>query len=249
MSAARGVCLAAGFAAIAVLLAGCGGDSCLPSELLYGCTSWISKYEQICCKVPQHYAEHRGFLREPDVRFFDRLLEMKAAVEAGGATAAGVADAAGADELSGVHIRLANGAAEYEWIFYDSQCGLPLFVAPRGRDFESWRSESEVHGWPSFRDTEVLPGAILMKQGDEVVSRCPRPTHLGHRFTDHGGHRYCIDLLCMAGQAANDTALPQLGPAEASRATPSASGPLAAPTLALALALAPGAALAAQRRP
>ena len=36
-------------------------------------------------------------------------------------------------------------------VFYDSVCGLPLFLAPKGRSFADWKSESDKHGWPSFR--------------------------------------------------------------------------------------------------
>ena len=33
--------------------------------------------------------------------------------------------------------------------------GKPLFVAPIGRTMQQFLAESEVHGWPSFRDAEV----------------------------------------------------------------------------------------------
>lgn len=36
--------------------------------------------------------------------------------------------------------------------FYDSVTGKPLFVAPLNRSPEEFIRESEVHGWPSFRD-------------------------------------------------------------------------------------------------
>lgn len=36
--------------------------------------------------------------------------------------------------------------------FYDSVTGKPLFVAPINRSAEDFIQESEVHGWPSFRD-------------------------------------------------------------------------------------------------
>lgn len=39
--------------------------------------------------------------------------------------------------------------------FYDSVTGKPLFVGPVGRSVEDFINESEVHGWPSFRDQEV----------------------------------------------------------------------------------------------
>lgn len=43
-----------------------------------------------------------------------------------------------------------------ETTFYDSVSGKPLFVAPKGRTFEEFVTESKSHGWPSFRDAEVV---------------------------------------------------------------------------------------------
>jgi len=176
--------------------------ACLQGDLLYGTTSWKGRYEHICCDTPQRYAEHAGFLREPGIRFFDRLAEMAAQLKAGAAADdAKVAEEAGvAGPATGVYVQKNAATGAYEWIFYDSQCGQPLFVAPRGRSFEEWRRESENHGWPSFRDEEVVNGALLLREGGEVVSACPSPTHLGHQFQDARGARYCIDLLCIAGQ-------------------------------------------------
>ncbi len=39
---------------------------------------------------------------------------------------------------------------------YDSVTGIPLFIAPRGRSFEEFDAESKAHGWPSFRDDEMI---------------------------------------------------------------------------------------------
>ena len=36
-----------------------------------------------------------------------------------------------------------------EHVFYDSVCGIPLFVAPRGRTFDEFVAESKHHGWVS----------------------------------------------------------------------------------------------------
>eukprot|EP00980_Cylindrotheca_fusiformis_P028560 scaffold22610_cov115-Cylindrotheca_fusiformis.AAC.13 len=41
--------------------------------------------------------------------------------------------------------------------FYDSVTGKPLFVAPINRSAEDFIQESEVHGWPSFRDEGPCP--------------------------------------------------------------------------------------------
>ena len=47
-------------------------------------------------------------------------------------------------------------ATKGEITFYDSVTGKPLFIAPRGRSMKDFISESKVHGWPSFRDEEVV---------------------------------------------------------------------------------------------
>ena len=39
-----------------------------------------------------------------------------------------------------------------EITLYDSVSGKPLFIAPRGRSVEEFITESQKHGWPSFRD-------------------------------------------------------------------------------------------------
>lgn len=36
--------------------------------------------------------------------------------------------------------------------YYDSVTGKPLFVAPIGRTMDQFLAESNVHGWPSFRE-------------------------------------------------------------------------------------------------
>lgn len=41
-------------------------------------------------------------------------------------------------------------------VYYDSVTGKPLFVAPIGRSMDEFLQESNVHGWPSFRDQEVV---------------------------------------------------------------------------------------------
>ena len=85
-----------------------------------------------------------------------------------------------------------------ETTFYDSVCGLPLFVAPRGRSFADFREESRRHGWPSFRPAEVVAGNVILREDGRVESRCR--THLGHNLPDDSGlDRYCLDLVCLAG--------------------------------------------------
>jgi peptide methionine sulfoxide reductase MsrA/peptide methionine sulfoxide reductase MsrB len=84
--------------------------------------------------------------------------------------------------------------------FYDSVCGLPLFIAPQGRTFEQWKQESLNHGWPSFRPEEAVKGNIVFHKSGEMASTCG--THLGHNLPDSSGDRYCIDLVCIAGNKA-----------------------------------------------
>jgi len=84
--------------------------------------------------------------------------------------------------------------------FYDSVTGKPLFVAPVGRDVEQLIAESEYHGWPSFRDEEVVwENVRVLKGSGETVS--VDGTHLGHNIPDKKGNRYCINLVSVAGNA------------------------------------------------
>merc|ERR1712176_1669915 len=84
-----------------------------------------------------------------------------------------------------------------ETIFYDSVCGLPLFIAPRGRSFEEFKEESIYHGWPSFRPDEIVSENVIIHPDGRMESKCL--THLGHNLPKDGIDRYCIDLICMAG--------------------------------------------------
>eukprot|EP00494_Astrolonche_serrata_P018041 UN18232 len=91
--------------------------------------------------------------------------------------------------------------------FYDSSCNIPLFRAPTDRTFEEWQNESNAHGWPSFRDQEVVWDNVIVKDDGEVVSKCS--THLGHNLPLDGENRYCIDLMCIAGlESKNSDACP-----------------------------------------
>jgi len=85
-----------------------------------------------------------------------------------------------------------------ETMFFDSVSGKPLFIAPRGRTFEQFRRETDSHGWPSFRDQEVVWDNVRVIRGDnEAVS--VDGTHLGHNIPDSKGNRYCINLVSIAG--------------------------------------------------
>ena len=53
--------------------------------------------------------------------------------------------------------------------YYDSVTGKPLFRAPIGRSMEEFLAESNVHGWPSFRDQEVVwANARVLRDGETV---------------------------------------------------------------------------------
>ena len=86
-----------------------------------------------------------------------------------------------------------------ETTYYDSVSGKPLFIAPRGRSFEEFKQESIAHGWPSFRDQEVVWENVRVLLGGETVS--VNRTHLGHNLPDASGNRYCINVVCIAGHA------------------------------------------------
>ena len=93
--------------------------------------------------------------------------------------------------------------------FYDSVSGDLLFVAPVGRTMAEFLAESDHHGWPSFRDAEVVWDNVrVLRPSDEAVSKAG--THLGHNLplwqVDSSGlsvleNRYCINLVSVAGRA------------------------------------------------
>lgn len=84
--------------------------------------------------------------------------------------------------------------------YYDSVTGNHLFTAPVGRTFDAYLVESGGHGWPSFRDEEVNWDYVRVLPDGECVS--VTGTHLGHNIPDKKGNRYCINLVCVAGQPA-----------------------------------------------
>jgi peptide methionine sulfoxide reductase MsrB len=82
--------------------------------------------------------------------------------------------------------------------FYDSNSGKALFVAPRNRSMDEFLTESRNHGWPSFRDDEVIWENVRILPDGEAVS--VGGTHLGHNLPDRRGARYCINLVSVAGR-------------------------------------------------
>ncbi len=87
--------------------------------------------------------------------------------------------------------------------FYDSNTGKLLFVAPKGRSFDDFLRESVSHGWPSFRDDEVVWDDVRCLPNGEAVSL--DGTHLGHNLPDFSGNRYCINLVSVAGNPVNES--------------------------------------------
>mmetsp|Transcript_10209 Transcript_10209/g.24534 ORF Transcript_10209/g.24534 Transcript_10209/m.24534 type:complete len:196 (-) Transcript_10209:180-767(-) len=86
--------------------------------------------------------------------------------------------------------------------FYDPVTGLPLFTAPRDRTWNDFLVESQNHGWPSFRDSEVNWDHVRVLPDGETVS--VDGTHLGHNLPDKSGNRYCINLVSVAGFPAEE---------------------------------------------
>jgi len=91
--------------------------------------------------------------------------------------------------------------------FYDSVCGIPLFVAPRGRTFDEFRTATEYYGWPSFTSEEIVSENVVVddSEGGRMESACG--THLGHKLPEDNedGFYYCVDLVCVAGTPLDDS--------------------------------------------
>ena len=86
--------------------------------------------------------------------------------------------------------------------YYDSVTGKPLFIAPKGRTMDEFIKESKAHGWPSFRDDEVVWENVRCLKNGEAVS--VDGTHLGHNLPDSSGNRYCINLVSVAGNPVDE---------------------------------------------
>ena len=83
-------------------------------------------------------------------------------------------------------------ATEVPITFHDAVDGKPLFVAPLGRSGKDFLKESHTHGWPSFRNDEVVWENVRCLPDGEVISTTG--THLGHNIPDEKGHRFCINV-------------------------------------------------------
>lgn len=87
----------------------------------------------------------------------------------------------------GSHSFLSDLSRDEPTVYYDSVTGKPLFVAPLGRSIQSFLDESKAHGWPSFRDEEVVWDNVRILGDGETVSI--DGTHLGHNIPDADGNR------------------------------------------------------------
>lgn len=89
-------------------------------------------------------------------------------------------------------------ADKQKTVFRDPVTGKPLFVAPVGRSWDDFVAESRRHGWPSFRQQEVVWANVRVLGNGETIS--VDGTHLGHNLPDGKGARYCINLVSVAGR-------------------------------------------------
>ncbi len=97
------------------------------------------------------------------------------------------------DDTSGLR------ASGRQMTFHDSVSGLPLFKVPgTSRTWDAFIAESTKHGWPSFRDDEVVHNNVRVLPDGETVSITG--THLGHNLPDAKGNRFCINVACCAGR-------------------------------------------------
>merc|ERR1711865_339582 len=82
--------------------------------------------------------------------------------------------------------------------FFDSVCGLPVFVAAVSRPLSDFEADTREHGWPAFRTGEVVEDNVVTDYDTGLVySTCG--THLGSYEPDENGPRWCIDVSCIAG--------------------------------------------------
>lgn len=101
------------------------------------------------------------------------------------------------------HSGYAFHSANTSWVvgenepYYDSVFGKLVFTAPIGRSSLDFLAESKAHGWPSFRDAEVNWDVVRVLPNGETIT--VDGVHLGHNLPDKKGNRYCINLVCIAG--------------------------------------------------
>jgi len=113
----------------------------------------------------------------------------------------GYAETSGTYKLPTVEL-FKNMNQKGETTFYDPVCGIPLFIVPRGRTLANFQEETTEHGWPSFRDEEVVKGNVFNETDGLGGMRSKCGTHLGDNLPDDTGNRYCLDLSCVSGNPA-----------------------------------------------
>jgi len=99
------------------------------------------------------------------------------------------------------------GASCERITFFDSNAPHNLLFTIGGEAGRSWShflEESIDHGWPSFRDSDVVWEHCRVLNDGEVVSTVG--THLGHNLPDLTGNRFCINLVSIAAAAPAATA-------------------------------------------
>lgn len=77
--------------------------------------------------------------------------------------------------------------------FFDSVCGEAIFQIT---DLDRFTEETNEHGWPSFRDADLLGNDVKITDSGDVYA-CG--TKLGSNLPDSEGNRYCLDLTCISG--------------------------------------------------
>lgn len=153
---------------------GKGSCTCaLQPNLKFGVHVDFKKAQMLCC-FNRELAEPRGYMLQPGISWQTEL-------------------------LVALEIREKNKS---EFKYFDSASGIHLFTAPQGRSISAFIEESRAHGWPSFRDEEVVWENVRVLPGGETVS--VTGSHLGHNFPDWKGNRYCINLSAIAGNKNND---------------------------------------------
>lgn len=149
------------------------GTSSVPiqTNLRWSCDKNIANR---ICNYNRHYAEYFGYW-ERDSTFIQ-------------------------DEVQVLKNNTDNTSSPITLNFYDSNTGAPLFTIPGTlnlRTVDDFIQESRRHGWPSFRTDEVHWDYVRVLPNGETVSISG--THLGHNLPDTNGDRFCINLVCIAG--------------------------------------------------
>jgi len=146
---------------------------------------YATKY---CCEQnnPDRFrAVASAFLSDSSIFLFDKFFEPEGYLE---------------EPQVDLFGRLAKNPGENQTItFYDSVCGIPLFVAPRGRTFQEFAQESRKRGYLMFRREEIVSGNVVLA-GQMLESKCS--TFLG-RKPNPNVEEYQVNLVCVAGAASS----------------------------------------------